>query len=209
MTDIPNEHNHSIHTLLVELDGIAHGQPLWPGDTLSHAIADACVALGWAQRTHEGFRLTSIGELVLLAQKAGKGAPHILKWVVYDTSDHTFCAGESWGSFREAQLCSSEAEAQDLADYHDAPDQVMIKLMVLEGQLGGDDFREFKAQVEVNVVINKPHGDPGWVEVADTEYDGVSIPQGLNAADAEAVVKEAVEKGGLRFFDFLPEDWTA
>ena len=40
--------------VLRELNNIIHGEPLWPGDTLSHATATACVRRGWALRNSDG-----------------------------------------------------------------------------------------------------------------------------------------------------------
>lgn len=37
-----------------ELRNVSRGQPLWPGDTLSHATAKECEARGWTRRNAEG-----------------------------------------------------------------------------------------------------------------------------------------------------------
>lgn len=37
-----------------ELANIVKGQPLWPGDTLSHVTATQCVERGWARRDDAG-----------------------------------------------------------------------------------------------------------------------------------------------------------
>lgn len=40
--------------VLRELSNIVRGEPLWPGDTLSHATANICVRRGWADRNSDG-----------------------------------------------------------------------------------------------------------------------------------------------------------
>lgn len=37
-----------------EMQNIAANEPLWPGDTISHATADECVRRGWARRRRDG-----------------------------------------------------------------------------------------------------------------------------------------------------------
>lgn len=41
-------------SLTEELRNICHGAPLWPGDTISHGLANECVRRGWAERDRQG-----------------------------------------------------------------------------------------------------------------------------------------------------------
>lgn len=51
--------------VLEELQNIVRNAPLWPGSTLSHATADACVEQGWAERDADGrFVPTDLGRKV-------------------------------------------------------------------------------------------------------------------------------------------------
>ena len=52
--------------VLLELENIASGEPLWPGDTLSHITANECVRRGWASRDKFGHLLiTDLGREAL------------------------------------------------------------------------------------------------------------------------------------------------
>lgn len=60
--------------LLDELANIAHGQPLFAGDTLSHATANECVDRGWAKRDERShFCLTLEGAAYLRAHQEQHG----------------------------------------------------------------------------------------------------------------------------------------
>lgn len=50
-----------------ELENIAANSPLWPGDTLSHATANECVARGYARREGGNFVITEVGRTFLRA----------------------------------------------------------------------------------------------------------------------------------------------
>lgn len=52
--------------VIEELGNICENQPLFAGDTISHATANECVARGWAKRNGDGdfvMTLTGIGIL--------------------------------------------------------------------------------------------------------------------------------------------------
>jgi len=54
-------------SVLEELKNIKKNEPLFPGDTISHGSAEACISRGWAQRNEDGnFIITDEGRKRLL-----------------------------------------------------------------------------------------------------------------------------------------------
>ncbi len=45
--------------LLEELRNISRNEPMWPGETISHATANELVEMGWAERDADGSFVTT------------------------------------------------------------------------------------------------------------------------------------------------------